>query len=193
MSRQKSCARLITHVWLPEHPPTSLDSTVNYTDSRGVFPTAAYIIPPIPPTCRHSASLSPPTPPGFEDYMIVSHDEPPQFPLTRLSDSDHTKKHTHDEWKPSGLLDRNLDSLSPDWARFLAALWLVQQTTQNFAAGLINPFVKGLFSGKGIATNAYPNNEVIIATAAPCRAALSTSSSTIRVDPAVRIAVTTAR
>ena len=58
-----------------------------------------------------------------------------------------------------GFLDRNLDTINPDFVSLLGAADGLEGT------GSINPFVKGLFSAKAIATQAHPRNEDTIVAA----------------------------
>jgi hypothetical protein len=64
-------------------------------------------------------------------------------------------------YSAEGFLNRNLDSLSPDF------VFLLQGNTTGYKATAggegtdsINPFVRGLFSGKEIATQIHPRNEL---------------------------------
>jgi chitin synthase len=63
-------------------------------------------------------------------------------------------------YSSEGFLDRNLDAINPDFVSLLrgAADGLT-------GTGSINPFVKGLFSAKAIATQAHPRNEDTIVAA----------------------------
>ncbi|KAF8557535.1 P-loop containing nucleoside triphosphate hydrolase protein [Imleria badia] len=63
-----------------------------------------------------------------------------------------------------GFLKRNLDSLNPDFVSLLCSS-MVGTTDGAEGAGSINPFVKGLFSGKAIAMQAHPKNEDTIVSA----------------------------
>ncbi|KAF8625844.1 hypothetical protein AX17_006740 [Amanita inopinata Kibby_2008] len=69
-------------------------------------------------------------------------------------------------YSSEGFLERNLDALNPDFVS------LLRGNTDAPGSGLgtdgsgsINPFVKGLFSGKAIATQAHPRNEDTIVAA----------------------------
>ncbi|KAI6139949.1 P-loop containing nucleoside triphosphate hydrolase protein, partial [Pisolithus tinctorius] len=69
-------------------------------------------------------------------------------------------------YSSEAFLERNLDALNPD---FVA---LLRRTTTGAGlgdgaegAGSINPFIKGLFSGKAIATQAHPKSEDMIVAA----------------------------
>ena len=67
-------------------------------------------------------------------------------------------------YSSEGFLDRNLDSLNPDFVSLLRGS-VVGAADGAEGAGSINPFVKGLFSGKVIATQAHPKNEDTIVSA----------------------------
>jgi chitin synthase len=69
-------------------------------------------------------------------------------------------------YSSEGFLERNLDALNPDFVS------LLRGANNNLAdasgvegSGSINPFVKSLFSGKAIATQAHPRNEDTIVAA----------------------------
>ncbi|KAH9984858.1 glycosyltransferase family 2 protein [Russula vinacea] len=69
-------------------------------------------------------------------------------------------------YSAEGFLERNLDAISPDFVS------LLRGSTTGFEAaaggegsGSINPFVRGLFSGKAIATQMHPRNEDTIVAA----------------------------
>ncbi|KAJ7200874.1 glycosyltransferase family 2 protein [Mycena pura] len=59
-------------------------------------------------------------------------------------------------YSADGFLERNLDSLNPDFVSLLRS---------DGAAGSMNPFVKGLFTSRAIATQAHPRNEDTIVSA----------------------------
>ena len=67
-------------------------------------------------------------------------------------------------YSSEGFLERNLDSLNPDFVSLLRGS-MAGATDGAEGAGSINPFVKGLFSGKAIATQAHPKNEDTIVSA----------------------------
>jgi chitin synthase len=62
------------------------------------------------------------------------------------------------------ILDRNLDSLNPDFVSLLRGS-IAGAADGAEGAGSINPFVKGLFSGKVITTHAHPKDEDTIVSA----------------------------
>ncbi|KAF8905955.1 glycosyltransferase family 2 protein [Gymnopilus junonius] len=63
-------------------------------------------------------------------------------------------------YSSEGFLDRNLDAINPDFVSLLRGA-----TDGLEGSGSINPFVKGLFSAKAIATQAHPRNEDTIVAA----------------------------
>ncbi|KAH0836636.1 hypothetical protein J3R83DRAFT_8354 [Lanmaoa asiatica] len=67
-------------------------------------------------------------------------------------------------YSSEGFLDRNLDSLNPDFVSLLCGS-NVGAADSAEGVGSVNPFVKGLFSGKAIATQAHPKNEDTIVSA----------------------------
>ena len=69
-------------------------------------------------------------------------------------------------YSAEGFLDRNLDSLSPDFVSLLRGNTTgYEATAGGEGSGSINPFVRGLFSGKAIATQMHPRNEETIVAA----------------------------
>ncbi|KAI0315785.1 glycosyltransferase family 2 protein [Amylostereum chailletii] len=60
-----------------------------------------------------------------------------------------------------GFLERNVDALNPDFVSLLRG----NTHTEGPEGGSINPFVRGLFSGKAIATQMHPRNEDTIVSA----------------------------
>ncbi|KAJ7506209.1 glycosyltransferase family 2 protein [Mycena galericulata] len=62
-------------------------------------------------------------------------------------------------YSAEGFLARNLDALNPDFVS------LLRGESDTGTGGSVNPFVKGLFSGKAIATTAHPRNEDTIVAA----------------------------
>ncbi|KAI9568500.1 P-loop containing nucleoside triphosphate hydrolase protein [Boletus coccyginus] len=60
-------------------------------------------------------------------------------------------------YSSEGFLDRNLDSFNPDFVSLLRGS-TVSAADGAEGAGSVNPFVKGLFSGKAIATQAHPKD-----------------------------------
>jgi chitin synthase len=63
-------------------------------------------------------------------------------------------------YSSEGFLERNLDALNPDFVSLLRGA-----ADGSEGSGSINPFVKGLFSAKAIATQAHPRNEDTIVAA----------------------------
>ena len=63
-------------------------------------------------------------------------------------------------YSSEGFLERNLDALNPDYVSLLRGM-----SDGAEGSGSINPFVKGLFSAKAIATQAHPRNEDTIVSA----------------------------
>ncbi|KAF8218382.1 glycosyltransferase family 2 protein [Mycena galopus ATCC 62051] len=61
-------------------------------------------------------------------------------------------------YSSEGLLARNLDALNPDFVSLLRG-------ESDASGGSVNPFVKGLFSARAIATQAHPRNEDTIVAA----------------------------
>ena len=87
-------------------------------------------------------------------------------------------------YSAEGFLDRNLDAINPDFVSLLRGAADGLEGT-----GSINPFVKGLFSAKAIATQAHPRNEDTIVAAQqevkPMRAPSTRRKNTIKRMPAV--------
>ncbi|KAJ6586612.1 glycosyltransferase family 2 protein [Mycena sp. CBHHK59/15] len=79
-------------------------------------------------------------------------------------------------YSAEGFLQRNSDALNPDFVSLLRG--------EGDAGGAVNPFVKGLFSGKAIATQAHPRNEDTIVAAQqpvkPLRAPSTRRKGTVR-------------
>ncbi|KAF4613327.1 hypothetical protein D9613_010804 [Agrocybe pediades] len=88
-------------------------------------------------------------------------------------------------YSAEGFLDRNLDAINPDFVSLLRGT-----TDGHDGSGSINPFVKGLFSAKAIATQAHPRNEDTIVAAQqavkPMRAPSTRRKGTIKRLPAVK-------
>jgi chitin synthase len=69
-------------------------------------------------------------------------------------------------YSSEAFLDRNLDSLNPDFVSLLrGSLSATEAAAAGEGSGSINPFVRGLFSGKAIATQMHPRNEDTIVAA----------------------------
>ncbi|KAJ7265999.1 glycosyltransferase family 2 protein [Mycena haematopus] len=62
-------------------------------------------------------------------------------------------------YSADGFLARNLDALNPDFVS------LLRGESEGGQGGSVNPFVKGLFSARAIATQAHPRNEDTIVAA----------------------------
>jgi len=88
-------------------------------------------------------------------------------------------------YSSEGFLDRNLDAINPD---FVSLLRGAADGLNN--TGSINPFVKGLFSAKAIATQAHPRNEDTIVAAQqvvkPMRAPSTRRKNTVKRMPTVK-------
>ena len=87
-------------------------------------------------------------------------------------------------YSAEGFLDRNLDAINPDFVSLLRGASDGLEGT-----GSINPFVKGLFSAKAIATQAHPRDEDTIVAAQqavkPMRAPSTRRKNTIKRMPTV--------
>jgi chitin synthase len=88
-------------------------------------------------------------------------------------------------YSSEGFIERNLDALNPDFVS------LFRGTADGVeSSGSINPFVKGLFLGKAIATQAHPRNEDTIVSAQqpvkPMRAPSTRRKNTTKRMPTVR-------
>jgi len=74
-------------------------------------------------------------------------------------------------YSSENFLERNLDAINPDFVSLLrgsegaAATTAAGTINDGTGMGSINPFVKGLFSNKAIATQAHPRNEDTIVSA----------------------------
>lgn len=92
-------------------------------------------------------------------------------------------------YSSEGFLERNQDLMSPDFVSLLRGT----STTDTPAAdgtGSINPFVRGLFTGKAVATQVHPRNEETIISAQqpvkPMRAPSTRRKGTIKRMPTLR-------
>ncbi|GLB39511.1 putative TRAFAC class myosin-kinesin ATPase superfamily, myosin family protein [Lyophyllum shimeji] len=87
-------------------------------------------------------------------------------------------------YSAEGFLERNLDALNPDFVSLLRGM------DGQEGSGSVNPFVKGLFSAKAIATQAHPRNEDTIVAAQqvvkPMRAPSTRRKNTIKRMPTLR-------
>ncbi|KAJ7117961.1 glycosyltransferase family 2 protein [Mycena crocata] len=85
-------------------------------------------------------------------------------------------------YSSEGFLARNLDALNPDFVSLLRG-----EGEGPSGSGSNNPFVKGLFSGKAIATQAHPRNEDTIVAAQqpvkPMRAPSTRRKGTVKRTP----------
>ncbi|KZT54073.1 glycosyltransferase family 2 protein [Calocera cornea HHB12733] len=74
-------------------------------------------------------------------------------------------------YSSESFLERNTDALNPDFVSLLRGATLNADESPPLhmggsdVTGSINPFIRGLFSGKAIATQAHPNNEETIVAA----------------------------
>ncbi|KAF9048289.1 glycosyltransferase family 2 protein [Hymenopellis radicata] len=88
-------------------------------------------------------------------------------------------------YSAEGFLERNLDAVNPDFVSLLRGAADALE-----GSGSINPFVKGLFTSKAIATQAHPRNEDTIVSAQqvvkPMRAPSTRRKGTIRRMATVR-------
>lgn len=96
-------------------------------------------------------------------------------------------------YSAEGFLERNLDALNPDFVSLLRGSALGDGPE---VAGSINPFVKGLFSAKAIATQAHPRNEDTIVAAQqaikPMRAPSTRRKNTLKRMPTLKEGMTDA-
>ncbi|KAI0074333.1 glycosyltransferase family 2 protein [Panus rudis PR-1116 ss-1] len=92
-------------------------------------------------------------------------------------------------YSAEGFLERNLDSVNPDFVSLLRGTSTGDAPPAD-GSGSINPFVRGLFSAKAIATQAHPRNEETIVSAQqpvkPMRAPSTRRKNTIKRMPTVR-------
>ncbi|KIJ58233.1 hypothetical protein HYDPIDRAFT_34369 [Hydnomerulius pinastri MD-312] len=92
-------------------------------------------------------------------------------------------------YSAEGFLSRNLGALHPNFVSLLRGL-SAHVSDGSEGAGSINPFVKGLFSAKAIATQAHPKDEDAIVSAQqpvkPMRAPSTCHKGTIKCMPTLR-------
>ncbi|KAG9310142.1 glycosyltransferase family 2 protein [Chiua virens] len=92
-------------------------------------------------------------------------------------------------YSSEGFLERNLDSLNPDFVSLLRGS-VAGASDGTEGVGSMNPFVKNIFSGKVIATQAHPKNEDTIVAAQqpvkPMRAPSTRRKGTVKRMPTVR-------
>lgn len=91
-------------------------------------------------------------------------------------------------YSSDGFLERNLEALNPDFVSLLRGTTSGAETAAGGeGSGSINPFVRGLFSGKAIATQMHPRNEDTIVAAQqpvkPMRAPSTRRKNTIKHAP----------
>jgi chitin synthase len=95
-------------------------------------------------------------------------------------------------YSSENFLERNLDAINPDFVSLLRGVGdgSVPMSMDGMGTGSINPFVKGLFSNKAIATQAHPRNEDTIVSAQqavkPMRAPSTRRKNTIKRMPLVK-------
>ena len=85
----------------------------------------------------------------------------PRSPPRRLSVNHFNGPTTYSS---EGFLNRNLDSLNPDFVYLLSGS-MAGTADSAEGAGSINPFIKGIFSAKAIVTQTHPKNEDTIVSA----------------------------
>lgn len=87
-------------------------------------------------------------------------------------------------YSSEGLLEKNLDALNPDFVSLLRGSGGDAAPHGTEGSGSVNPFIRGLFSGKAIATQNHPRNEdTIVAaqqTVKPMRAPSTRRKGTIK-------------
>ncbi|TFK52854.1 glycosyltransferase family 2 protein [Heliocybe sulcata] len=92
-------------------------------------------------------------------------------------------------YSAEGFLERNLDAVNPDFVSLLRGAHSAGEVGGAEGTGSANPFVKGLFSAKAIATQAHPRNEDTIVAAQqpvkPMRAPSTRRKNTIKRKPTV--------
>ncbi|KAI0049900.1 glycosyltransferase family 2 protein [Auriscalpium vulgare] len=92
-------------------------------------------------------------------------------------------------YSSEGFLERNLDALNPDFVSLLRGATAGPEPSGGEGSGSINPFVRGLFSGKAIATQMHPRNEDTIVAAQqpvkPMRAPSTRRKNTVKRSPAL--------
>lgn len=86
-------------------------------------------------------------------------------------------------YSSEGLLEKNLDAVNPDFVSLLRGS-SAETPHGTEGSGSVNPFIRGLFTGKAIATQAHPRNEdTIVAaqqTVKPMRAPSTRRKGTIK-------------
>ena len=94
-------------------------------------------------------------------------------------------------YSAQGFLEKNLDALNPDFVSLLRGTSAgTSDAPAADGSGSMNPFVRGLFSAKAIATQAHPRNEDTIVSAQqpvkPMRAPSTRRKNTIKRMPTVK-------
>ncbi|RPD61627.1 glycosyltransferase family 2 protein [Lentinus tigrinus ALCF2SS1-7] len=94
-------------------------------------------------------------------------------------------------YSAQGFLEKNLDALNPDFVSLLRGTSAgTSDAPAADGSGSMNPFVRGLFSAKAIATQAHPRNEETIVSAQqpvkPMRAPSTRRKNTIKRMPTLR-------
>ena len=92
-------------------------------------------------------------------------------------------------YSAEGFLERNQDTMSPDFVQLLRGTSTTEQQAAD-GSGSINPYVRGLFTSKAVATQVHPKNEETIISAQqpvkPMRAPSTRRKNTIKRMPTVR-------
>lgn len=92
-------------------------------------------------------------------------------------------------YSAEGFLERNLDTMSPDFVSLLRGTSAGDGPSPD-GTGSINPFVKGLFTSKAVATQVHPRNEDTIISAQqpvkPMRAPSTRRKGTIKRMPTLK-------
>ena len=94
-------------------------------------------------------------------------------------------------YSASGFLEKNLDAINPDFVSLLRGTSAgTSDAPAADGSGSMNPFVRGLFSAKAIATQAHPRNEDTIVAAQqpvkPMRAPSTRRKNTIKRMPTLK-------
>ncbi|THG99489.1 hypothetical protein EW026_g2875 [Hermanssonia centrifuga] len=92
-------------------------------------------------------------------------------------------------YSAEGFLERNQDTMSPDFVSLLRGTSTTDAPSQD-GTGSINPFVRGLFTSKAVATQVHPRNEETIISAQqpvkPMRAPSTRRKNTIKRMPTLK-------
>ncbi|CCM03060.1 uncharacterized protein FIBRA_05180 [Fibroporia radiculosa] len=93
-------------------------------------------------------------------------------------------------YSSENFLERNLDALNPDFVSLLRGTSATADAPSTDGSGSTNPFIRGLYTAKAIATQAHPRNEETIVSAQqpvkPMRAPSTRRKGTIKRMPTVR-------